>query len=91
MGTICAPAYANIFMVDFELKCIYPYIRDKTKMFLKFIDDLLMIWTGSEQKLLDFVSALNKKHPLIKFELKYSQIKTEFLNVLIYKDQNNML
>ena len=87
----CAPAYAYIFKADFELKYIYPYIRDKTKMFLKFIDDLFMIWTGSEQKLLDFVSDLNKKHALIKFEFKYSQIKIEFLNVLIYKDQNNML
>ena len=38
MGTICAPAYANIFMANFELKYIYPYIRDKTKMFLRFID-----------------------------------------------------
>ena len=49
MGTICAPAYANIFMVNFELKYIYPYIKVKTKMFLRFIDDLFMIWTGSEQ------------------------------------------
>ena len=31
MGTICDPAYANIFMADFELKYIYPYIRDKQK------------------------------------------------------------
>ena len=69
MDTICTPAYANIFMVNFELKYIYPYIRDKTKMFLRFIDDLFMIWTGSEQELLDFMSDLNKKHPSIKFEL----------------------
>ena len=33
MGTICAPAYANIFMANFELKYIYPYKKDKTKMF----------------------------------------------------------
>ena len=43
MGTVCAPAYANIFMANFELKCIYPYIKDRTKMFLRFIDDLFMI------------------------------------------------
>ena len=70
MDTVCAPAYANIFMANFELKYIYPYIRDKTKMFLRFID---------------------KKHPSIKFEFKYSQSKIEFLDVLIYKDHNNML
>ena len=43
MGTICAPAYANIFMANFEWKYIYPYRKDKTKMFLRFIDDLFMI------------------------------------------------
>ena len=30
-------------------------------MFLRFIDDLFMIWTDSEQELLDFMSDLNKK------------------------------
>ena len=27
MGTICAPAYANIFMAQFEKQDIYPYIK----------------------------------------------------------------
>ena len=91
MGTICAPAYANISLANFELKYIYHYIRDKTKMFLRFIDDLFMIWTSSEQELLDFMSDLNKKHPSIKFEFKYSQTKIEFIDVLVYKYHNNML
>ena len=91
MGTICASIYANIFMANFELKYIYLYIKDKTKMFLRFLDDLFLIWTGSEQELLDFMNDLNKKHPSIKFKSKYSQTKIEFLDVLVYKDQNNML
>ena len=37
------------------------------------------------------MSNLKKKHPLIKFEFKYSQTNIEFLNVKMYKDQNNML
>ena len=35
------------------------------------------------------MSDLNKKHALIKFEVKYSQTKIEFLDVLIYKCQYN--
>ena len=58
MCKICAPVYANIFWENFEIKQIYQYIKDK-KMFLRFIDDLFMIWTGSEQQLLDFMSNLN--------------------------------
>ena len=30
-------------------------------------------------------------HPSIKFEFEYSQTKIEFLDVLVYKDHNNML
>ena len=85
MGTICVPTYSNILMTNFELKYIYPYIKDKTKMFSRFIDDLFMIWTGSKQESLDFMSDLNKKHPLFKFEFKYSPIIIEFLAVLVYK------
>ena len=48
MGTICAPAYANIFMANFESKYIYHYIKHKTKILLRFIDDLFMKWTGLE-------------------------------------------
>ena len=84
MGSIFVPAYAIIFMANFELKYIYPYIKDKTKMFLRFIDDLFMIWTGSEQELLNFMSDLNKRHPSIKFKFKYSQTK---IDVLVYKDK----
>ena len=38
-----------------------------------------------------FISDLNKKHPSIKFEFKYSQTTIEFLDVLVYKYHNNML
>ena len=88
-GTICAPAYANIFVTNFDLKYTSPCIEDKTNIFLGFIDDLFMIWTGSEQELQDFMSDFNKKHSSIKFEFKYSQTKIEFLDVLVYKDAPN--
>ena len=42
-------------------------------------------------ELKDFMSDSNKKHPSIKFEFKYSQTKIEFLDVLVCKDQNNIL
>ena len=61
-GHDLCPAYGNIFMANFILKYIYPFVKDKTKMFLRFIGD-----QGSEQNLLDFMGDLNRKHPSIKF------------------------
>ena len=61
MGTICAPAYANIFMAEFEQKYIYPLIKDKSFFFLCYIDDMFMVRTKSEKQLRDFMSELNQK------------------------------
>ena len=35
MGTICAPIYTNIFMEHFEKTHIYPFIENKTKLYLR--------------------------------------------------------
>ena len=77
MGIICAPAYANIFMAEFEQKYIYPLIKDKSFLFLRLIDDIFMVCTKSEKLLKDFMSELNQKHHSIKFDYKFEckQIK----------------
>ena len=59
--------------------------------FLRFIDDLFMIWTATEEELLKFINKINQKYKTIKFDFKYSKAKIEFLDVLVYKDINNKL
>ena len=71
MGTICAPAYVGIFVVEFEQKHIYPLIKDKLILFLHSIHDIFMIWTKSEKRLKDFINKLNQKYPSIKFDYKF--------------------
>ena len=61
MCTIYAPAYANIFMAEFKQKYIYPLTKDKSILFLRYIDDIFMAWTKSEKY---FMSELNQKIPL---------------------------
>ena len=82
VATICALAYVNISMACLELRYIYPYLKDITKMFLRFIDDLFIIWKGSEQELLDSMSVLNKKHPSINMEKEKHKIR--LIHVLFY-------
>ena len=36
-----------------------------------------------------FFEILNQQYPSIKFEMKYSKDKIEFLDTLIYKDKDN--
>ena len=56
MGTICAPAYANIFIAEFEQKYIYPLIKDKSIPFLRYIDHILVVWlVHLKKQLKDFI------------------------------------
>ena len=61
MGTICASAYANIFMAEFEQKYVHALIKDKLILFLHYIDDIFMVWTKSEKQLKNFQSELNQQ------------------------------
>ena len=54
MGTICASPYANILMAQFGKQHIYRYSKNKSMLYLQYIDDLFMIWTGNKQELLIF-------------------------------------
>ena len=84
MGTISAPPYANIFMGKFEESHIYPYIRHLCKLYLRYIDDLFLIWTGTKQQFEDFICNLNNQHPSIKFSYPIFNISIDFLDTTVY-------
>ena len=59
MGTRMAPSYANLFLGKFERGAVLnsphqPYL------WLRFIDDIFMIWTAGPEKLKVFVDYLNR-------------------------------
>ena len=89
MGTICAPSYANIVMANFEAKHIYPYIKEKSLLYLRYIDDIFMIWKGTKVELITFIKELNEKHKTIKFDFQISPRKIAFLDAMLYKNENN--
>ena len=84
MGTICAPPFANIFMGKFEETFIYPYIQNLCILYLRYIDDLFLIWTGTKEQFKDFVTNLNSQHPSIKFSYQISDKSIDFLDTTVY-------
>ena len=89
MGTTCTPSYANIFMTSFAAKHIYPYIKESSLLYLKYIDDIFMIWKGTKAELMTLIKELNKKHINIKYDFQISPGKIAFLGAMLYKDENN--
>ena len=76
MGTRSAPTIANIFMnvIDGMIRNTARLQRqgfDPILFFKRFIDDILIFWTGTVKELEDFIIAINQLHPTIKFTANY--------------------
>ena len=82
MGTSLAPNYANLFMDRFETKALAGY-HLKPLTWLRFIDDIFMIWTHGEDSLVEFIHYMNSLHPTIKFTHEYSHSNMNFLDTTV--------
>ena len=78
-------------MSDFEERYSYPLIKDKSSIYLRFIDDIFMAWTKSDNQLKSFINEINKKHHSIKFDFKFSKEKIKFLDTLVCNEHSNRL
>ena len=55
MRNNCSPSYAIIFMGKFEEQFIYPAIRELYTLYLRYIDDIFIIWTGTKERFKEFI------------------------------------
>ena len=83
-GRFVHPPFANIFMGKFEETFIYPYIQNVCILYLRYIDDLFLIWTGTKEQFKDFVTNLNSQHSSIKFSYQISDKSIDFLDATVY-------
>ena len=84
MGSKCSPPYANLFMGNFEDKLTYPKIENEYACYHRFIDDIFMIWTGTEEEFLSFFEDINRQHKSIKFDYNYSKSEISFLDTVVF-------
>ena len=50
-----------------------------------------MIWNGTTEELILFMDELNKKHKTIKFDYKISTKQIQFLDTMVYRDQQHKI
>lgn len=86
MGTNCMPPAAQLYLavrweeaLKTELGAAFP------THYWRYIDDGLVLFTGTEQELLAFLARLNTHLPTIKITYTYSQSHVEFLDLVISK------
>ncbi|XP_052746613.1 uncharacterized protein LOC128199716 [Bicyclus anynana] len=87
MGSPLSPLMADIFMDDFENKNIVK--NNHILYYYRYVDDIIICWTGTDRQLDVFVDKLNNLHPKIKFKLEIEQNNSlNFLDVTITRVNN---
>ena len=79
-GNKMAPSYANLFLAKFETDAL-SHAPHQPHTWRRYIDDIFMIWTHTEQDLLSFTSYLNSIHPTLKFTSNHYSKSLPFLDV----------
>ena len=82
IGTRLAPGYANLFISIFERNRLNQY-PIKPSIWLRYVDDIFMIWDDSEDKLKDFLAYINTVNPAIQHTHAHSFESVNFLDVLV--------
>jgi hypothetical protein len=90
MGTRVAPSFANIFMADFESKWVYTYPKQPT-IWLRYIDDIFLIWDHGREELDNFIHHLNSCHNTIKFTAEISASNIPFLDTKVQVDTDRKI
>lgn len=75
MGACFAPNYSNQFMGLWEERFVYSSLNaylDKIVWWGTYIDNILLIWSGSETELFQFHAYLNSSNSNLKLSLDYS-------------------
>ena len=89
MGTKMAPQYANIFMANLEENFLQN-THNKPLIYLRYIDDILLLWTHGEEKLLQFYKDFNSQDPDIHVTMNHSTEEVNFLDTTIRLKNNTL-
>lgn len=84
MGKRFAPAYANIFMANWEEE-VFAKCSKRPLHYYRYLDDLWGIWGYSEEDFEEFIQILNTHDPSIKLKYVTNQQTIDFLDTTVYK------
>ena len=77
---------ANAFMLRHEKNIVNQYSQ-YLQLYKRFIDDIIVVWTGPRDLLLEFINTLNTKDDRIKITFDISDSSIPFLDLLLFKDR----
>ena len=90
MGTKYASSYANIFMGWFAERLIFWFLTNLSDFYLRFTDDIFLIWSGTITIFDNFLKKIHKSRFSISFEYEMSKTEINFLDTTVFKVDNKL-
>lgn len=90
MGTKYAPSVANLFMSKWEEEDLFRRTRTEMEFYRRDIDDIFMIWSGTEESLKKFLEDINHNRYGIKFTGDWNKELVNYLDLQIFKNNNRL-
>lgn len=79
-----APTYANVFVAQLEERFVNgSHHAEHLLAWWRYIDDVFLVWTWTENELTDFHIFLNEMDPDIKCTLVSSKVMIQFLDTQV--------
>lgn len=89
MGARFSLSIVNLYMAKWEEEEILHNPPYQLKLYNRFIDDLILFWDGSEQKLHEFMMHMNNKSITLSWESSHKSI--HFLDLEINNENNHIV
>lgn len=83
MGRKYSPAYADIYMAEWE-ESAFQKCNLLPLLYLRYLDDIFGIWSGTQSDFEIFLAILNQHHPKIKLKCNLQLERVEFLDTQVF-------
>lgn len=95
MGTCCAPAYANLYLGEWEQMLFTDELMlmytDHISAWYHYINNIFVIWKGPTETLEQFLMRLNKNEFNLGFTMSHDRDCIAFLDISIYRGDGGTL
>ena len=85
MGKRYAPSLANLYLVYFD-EMARTGFRIQPEFYFRFLDDIIFVWNGSREDLMEYQTFLNGLIPDINVSLSCHSEQIDFLDTTVYKN-----
>eukprot|EP00079_Xenopus_tropicalis_P032370 XP_017946141.1 PREDICTED: uncharacterized protein LOC108645441 [Xenopus tropicalis] len=86
MGAKFAPSYANLFLGWWEELHIYSennHFSDNIQYYGRYIDDIIIIWSGTDEQFNDFIKHINTNNYNLQFTSEIHHTSINFLDITL--------